>query len=118
MTQVVKAVSPVSEPKCASKYDSGKPRLDLLDDDFMEAVAHVMGFGAQKYAANNWRKGIEYSRLIAALRRHVAAFAKGDNIDDESGLEHLAHAGCCLMFLHWMSRNRGDLDDRWRPEES
>lgn len=62
--------------------------------------------------ANNWRKGIKLSRLIAALMRHLFAFARGEDSDPETGLPHLAHAGCCLMFLAALHKQRPDLDDR------
>jgi hypothetical protein len=37
--------------------------------------------------------------------RHVHAWRAGETKDPESGLHHLAHAGCCLLFMLW-------LDDR------
>ena len=94
------------------KYDVGKPRMDLLVPEADELTAQVLGFGAEKYGPYNWMKGIEYSRLHAALRRHVAAWSKGEDIDPESGHPHLAHARCCLDFLMWMSIYRPDMDNR------
>lgn len=83
----------------AAKYDTGKVRLELLSVPAMEAIAEVMTFGAKKYAAHNWRKGFEWSRLFGATLRHLFAALKGEDRDPESGLPHLAHAGCCIMFL-------------------
>jgi ADP-dependent phosphofructokinase/glucokinase len=99
------------------KHDSEKPRMDLLDADYLEGVANVLTFGAQKYAAHNWREGLLYSRLIAATYRHLGAINRGENIDKESGLPHVYHASCCLMFLSSMMSTRPDLDDRWTPSE-
>lgn len=42
----------------AAKYDSEKPRMDLLDPTAMQELAMVLTFGAGKYAANNWRYGL------------------------------------------------------------
>jgi hypothetical protein len=95
-----------------TKHDSGKPMMDLLDPLAMEQLAKVLTFGAQKYAAHNWRKGIKQSRLIAALLRHTFAHMSGQNLDEESGLPHIAHAMCCCMFLLGLA-NRQDLDDRF-----
>ena len=98
------------------KFDGGKPRMDLLDPDFLAHVAQVLTFGAQKYDAHNWRKGINTSRLIAASYRHLGAINNGEDVDPESGLPHSAHLGCCVMFLDWMLANRKDLDDRWKND--
>jgi len=102
------------------KYDNEKPRMDLVDPLALEGLAKVLTFGAQKYAANNWRNGIQYSRVSAALLRHMAAIQRGEDIDPESGLAHIDHLGCCWMFLsNYMKRE--DLyknnDDRWKPDE-
>lgn len=97
------------------KHDSLKPAMDLLDPDFLEGVASVLGFGAQKYAAHNWRNGIEVSRLIAASYRHLGAINKGETVDPESGLSHEYHLGCCVMFLSSMIKTRPDMDNRWKP---
>jgi len=98
------------------KFDGDKPRMELLDPGFLTGVAHVLTYGARKYAPNNWRGGIEASRLYGALQRHLNAFWAGEDIDAESGLPHLYHAGCELMFLANMWETRPDMDDRWRPE--
>lgn len=100
------------------KYDQGKPRMDLLDADALEGLAQVLTFGAEKYAANNWREGISNSRLVAALLRHVFAILRGEYVDPESGLAHINHVGCCWMFLANNLKNRPDLNDLWRPNDS
>jgi hypothetical protein len=96
------------------KFDEGKPRTDLLDPFAIEQLSKVLGFGAMKYAPENWRRGIAYSRLIAAALRHIFAFMRGENTDPESNLSHIAHAMCCMMFLLWMVENKPTLDDRWK----
>jgi len=96
------------------KYDSNKPPMDLISRTFLVDLAKVLGFGATKYKRNNWREGIEQSRLIAAALRHITAYNEGEDTDPESGLSHIAHAACCLMFLSELSQTRPDLDDRWK----
>jgi hypothetical protein len=97
----------------AQKFDTEKPRLDLIDSEFLEGLGSVLGFGAKKYAPHNWRKGIEHSRLIAAAYRHLGAINRGDHVDEESGLFHVHHLACCVMFLSWMQVHRPDLDDTY-----
>lgn len=103
-------------PATGVKHDREKPRMDLLDRAALEGLAAVLGFGAQKYAAHNWRGGIEHSRLIGAAMRHLMAINDGEDIDPESGLPHVDHLGCCWMFLSNMQKTRPDLDDRYKKE--
>lgn len=98
------------------KHDSGKPRMDLLSPYALEEIAKVMTFGASKYGDNNWRGGILWSRVFGALLRHVWAFWRGEDKDSETGLSHLAHAGCCVMFLLEYTQIHRELDDRYKRE--
>jgi hypothetical protein len=81
------------------KHDAGKLRYELLPPDAIAAVAAVMTYGATKYGDRNWEKGMAWSRLRGAAARHLAAFDIGEDNDPETGLPHLAHATCCLMFI-------------------
>lgn len=101
----------VEQPAPGVKFDQGKPRMDLLDATALEGLAEVLTFGANKYAAHNWRGGLHYSRLMAALLRHTFAIQRGERIDPESGLPHVDHIGCCWMFLSNMMKTRPDMDD-------
>jgi hypothetical protein len=97
-----------------SAENASKPRLDLLPPAAMEAIADGLAFGASKYGANNWCRGARWGRYYAALLRHLWAWWRGEDNDSESGLSHLAHAGCCLMFLMEYQRNGWGSDDRFR----
>ena len=81
------------------KYDEGKLRYDLLPPEAIKAIVRVLTYGATKYAPRNWEKGIAYSRLLAASRRHEAAWEMGEDIDTETGIHHLAHKACCDIML-------------------
>ena len=95
-----------------SHKDSGKPRMDLLDPEFLFGIAKVLTFGAVKYGDRNWTGGIAVSKLFGSLQRHLWAYWGGQDIDPESGLPHLWHAGCNLMMIVWMHEHRPDADDR------
>ncbi len=88
----------VTEP--GVKHDAGKPRWGLLPTKALGAIVGVLTFGAQKYAPGNWRR-VEKARdrYYDALLRHLTAWHEGEVTDPESGMHHLAHAGCCLLFL-------------------
>jgi hypothetical protein len=92
--------------------------MDLLSTLWLWGVADVLGFGAKKYDAHNWRKGIPQSRLIAAALRHLLAFNGGESFDPDTQRCHLLHASCCLMFAYEMFITRHDMDDRYKPEAS
>ena len=93
--------------KEGKKYDTGKLRWDLLQYDCIEDVVKILTFGAEKYGPNNWQ-GVEpfEDRYFAALMRHLVAFRKGEKIDPESGLSHLAHAMCNVIFLSWNEKHK------------
>ena len=58
----------------------------------ISGVAAVSGFGATKYAWNGWRSVPDgLNRYTDALVRHLAAEAKGEILDAESGLPHAWH---------------------------
>lgn len=81
------------------KYDGEKPQMYLLPPKSMLEVSRVLTFGARKYDPENWRK-LEnlQNRYSSAALRHIFAHIDGSKLDDDSGLSHLAHAICCLLF--------------------
>jgi hypothetical protein len=99
----------------ALKFDQHKLPLNLLSTEAMNQTAAVLAFGAQKYAEHNWRNGFAWSRPLAAAMRHLTAFNDGEDRDPESGLSHLAHAACCIMFLLEFEKTHQHLDDRYKP---
>lgn len=96
------------------KDDSGKVRLDLLPPEALTEIAKVLTFGAQKYAAHNWRGGFVWSRTIAALLRHFFAWMRGEDNDPETGLSHIAHVGCNVLFLLTFIITKTGIDDRFK----
>ncbi len=83
------------------KHDNDKLRFDLWPVKSLMDVAEVLTYGANKYSDNNWMKVSPfYDRYYAALWRHVLAWKNGEVNDPESGLPHLAHALCCLIFMN------------------
>lgn len=91
----------MSENKPAGRKDDlEKLRYDLVPVVAEEQVVRVLTYGAKKYAPDNWRVVPEPERrYLAAARRHLAAWQRGELVDPESGERHLAHATCCLLFL-------------------
>lgn len=103
---------PMIELTVGTKYDQGKLRWDLMPPE-IEEVVKVLTYGASKYDDRNWEKGINYGRLIAATLRHLWAWIRGERNDPETGLHHLAHANCDILFLlTYEQRGLTDFDDR------
>jgi hypothetical protein len=96
------------------KGDGGKPRTDLLPPVPLLRIAEVLGYGARKYAPHNWRKGADWGRIYAALVRHLFAWLDGEDLDPETGMSHLAHAGCEMLFLLEITEKGIGTDDRWK----
>lgn len=99
------------------KHDQTKEPLSLLSRVWLLGVASVMAFGAKKYKSHNWRAGIERSRLLSAALRHILAYNEGEDLDPESGLSHLDHASCCLMFAREHHETHPELDDRYKHDK-
>ena len=91
------------EKQVGIKYDTGKLRYDLIPVESVEEVVKVITYGAVKYKPNNWQHVENYKdRYYAACQRHLVEWKKGIKIDGESGLRHLAHAACCIIFILYL----------------
>ena len=81
------------------KYDGEKPKMYLLPPKSMVEVSKVLTFGAEKYGPKNWRELEDLqNRYSSAALRHIFAHLDDSELDEDSGLSHLAHAICCLLF--------------------
>ena len=97
------------DPKPGVKDDKGKLEFSLFPLDALRSITRILMWGAYErprpdgskgYGANNWEKVPNARRrYYDALLRHVTAWYEGETNDPDSGAHHLAHAGCCLVFL-------------------
>ena len=99
------------------KLDTGKSALALLPSGPLLAVGNVMAYGAAKYnespgSEDNWRKGMAYRRVASAALRHIEQWLDREDLDPESGENHLAHAMCSLLFLMQYQITGRGIDDR------
>lgn len=82
------------------KHDADKPRMELIPPHAELLLAEVLTLGAARYGDDNWRKVPNMERrYIAAAMRHINAYRRGESLDPDSGLPHLAHAMCSLAFI-------------------
>lgn len=82
------------------RYNEGKSRFDLVQSDAHKDMVNVLGMGAQKYGDRNWTKGMNWTTVIASMKRHIAAIEAGEDYDTESGQLHAAHVQCNAHFLN------------------
>jgi len=89
-----------NDGKYAHKFDQGKPEFSLLVPSVLEEEVKVLTHGKEKYGAYSWQKVEGWrERYLSACLRHIFAWMDGIDNDAETGLSHLAHARCNLMFL-------------------
>ena len=100
-------------PKDAAALRDSKPTLDLLEYVANVEIAKAMKHGADKYGKGNFRTiPIYASTYVAAIERHIGAWGTGEDLDQDSGLHHLAHIGANVHVLY-AAMDAGTLvDDR------
>ena len=82
------------------KFDEGKPMWNLVPLEAVQEVAKVLTMGANKYGKRNWVKLPDFEdRYMSATLRHITQHQSGELFDEESGLLHISHATCNLIFL-------------------
>ena len=91
-------------------------RYSLIPVPALDIMARLYGFGAEKYAAHNWRKGYEWSKSFDSLFRHATAALNGEDIDPETGLPHLAGAAFHCFTLMVFMQEHPEFDDRWKKD--
>jgi hypothetical protein len=96
-----------------TKHDVGKVPLHLLPPGPLFEIARVLDHGRREYAEWNWTGGFAASRLFGACLGHLWAWWSGKENDTKSGLPHLAHAACMLLFL---MENRKSKPANWKDD--
>ena len=97
---------------------AAKVPLDLIPPAFKLGLSLALAFGARKYGRFNWRSAetlpVRASTYVAAMQRHLDAWASGEDRADDSGVDHLAHvAASCAILMDARAAGRFE-DDRAR----
>jgi hypothetical protein len=117
----------------ARRYNKGKLRMELIPPRAIKELSKVFTIGAEKYTlyddngnvvddgADNWRKGLSWSSVIGAVKRHIAKFEAGEDFDSDYPQElldvygptyHLSNAMWGLSVLMEYYKIHPELDDR------
>lgn len=115
----------------AVRFDTGKARYDLIPHEWEEQIALVftadakeqlaflLSAGAQKYTDRNWEKSAgtpastEWrARCIASLRRHLAAWQRGEILDPEHAakgfdIHHMTAVAWNALAIMWYDAREG-----------
>jgi hypothetical protein len=95
-----------------------KSRWDLIRFKCVDLIGQVLAFGDGKHAADGW-VDVSFDEHFASFMRHVSARRSGEKLDTGpggSGLPHLGHAFCRLMFL--LAMDIGDLPRQPKSENT
>lgn len=100
-------------PTGSKRFNEGKPEVSQLDPRFIMALADLMTKSAKKYGRYNWSKGQEYHTPFDSCQRHLLKWISGEDVDSESGMNHLLHAAANIMIM-WTSQQKNikELDTR------
>ena len=99
-------------PGSGARYNAGKPDYSMIPLDTLEDETRVWMYGERKYKRWNWMKGMAWSVPLACILRHLAAWQRGEDLDPESGLPHLAHVSCNVRMLSLYAKTYVEGDDR------
>ena len=101
-------------PGGAYRANQGKTQWELMPVAALEEVAKVFTYGAKKYDPDNWRKGFPWRSVFGSGMRHMMAWLGGEDVDPESGIHHLAHAACNMLFILEYTKTQVGVDDRYK----
>jgi hypothetical protein len=114
MTQSVDSSQLLDIMYALEKWQEGeyKPLDKVLSFNCLEGACRVFAYGAGKYAAWNWAKGMAWSVPLGCALRHMQSVLDGEFIDDESGLPHIDHVFSNLVMLDYFETHYTEGDDR------
>ena len=86
--------------KLSAEYGFEDVKTNNVNFLIFEPMAQVLMYGAKKYDRDNWKKSVTSICQIAdSLLRHIVALQNEEVTDKESGIHHVGHIMCNVMFL-------------------
>jgi hypothetical protein len=104
----------ITDPTTGGEKGSKPEQMALVPlDVLLRYVAPHYAKGAEKYEADNWRKGYSWALSYNALQRHLTAFwYERKELDEETQTHHLAAVVFHALALLWFGQEHPYLDDR------
>jgi len=94
------------------RKNANKLRYELTPPYAQQEYVRVLTEGAKKYAPWNWLNGMTWSSVMASMKRHIAAFESGEDVDPETGCLHTAQIMCNAAFITQFYKSFPEGDDR------
>lgn len=93
---------------------TNKPPMELLPFDLLERVSVWYGMGAEKYGANNWRKGQSIKHCVGSILRHLSKYIRGER--DEDHLAAIVFNALSIMNVEMYHKGSAedDIADWWK----
>jgi hypothetical protein len=96
-----------------------KPPLSVIPCPVLYEIGAGMLEGACKYRRHNYRiAGVRMSVYYDATMRHLMAWWEGEDVDPDSGMNHIAKAITSLIVLRDAMMNDMVTDDRPPPPKA
>ena len=96
----------------AAHFSDGKSGVDQIPVEVLLEWGKVFTMGEKKYGRDNWKGGTKWHEFIGSALRHLFAWERGQELDSESELPHLAHAIWNLGALLYYQKMKLGTDDR------
>lgn len=97
------------------KNKMAKPRFNLVPANAHLNIVKILEYGATKHGPHAWRK-YPIGAFVNAIARHLNAIQRGEWVDDETGLPHVAHISCSCMFLDEIAAKDPEALKEWDKE--
>lgn len=94
------------------RKDAGKPGgFYLIPPGPLTELAALYKTGAAKYSPRGWEAGMEWSRVVDPMFRHLLKWIGGETHDQVDGQHHLAAVAWACFALMEYERTHPEMDD-------
>lgn len=103
---IILSKDPVENKSVKNDIIDDKLRWDLLPMEEIEDIVRVYHAGAKKYGPNKWQNlDNGFERYRAAMFRHLMEYMKGERVDKETNVHHLAAAAWNVITMLWYDKH-------------
>lgn len=101
--QALKDHRDITKSTTGLRYNEGKLPWHLVDFRALKSMVEVLKYGKAKYDEDQWKKGLSLKEIRDSFIRHMIEWNAGNEVDEESGLSHIGHMMCNLLFYEYFT---------------